>query len=199
MPIIPTVAKEAQNSGGKSWAGTRARVQRLRDGKLFGGWILRDVSGGISVAMTGHKLEVGDVCSIQSFGWHSRVTRGICILVTDEEVSFRLEGQEIVRASAFEPRVSRKNLMAMIRTADALIPAEVCDISPNGLSLACDRKIGKGETLLLNIRVGDDVLRISVIVANVRTEDEQTRLGVKITGMNTADYDTWQALFEKIA
>ncbi len=193
------VAGEDPNLRGKTWAGTRARVQRLSDGRLFGGWILREVDGGLSISLSSHALEVGDLCSIQSFGWHSRVTRGTCILVSDDEASFRLEGQEIVRASSFEPRVNSQNLMAMLRSGDALIPAEVQDVSPNGLSLTTEKCLQKGDSVLINIRLGDRVLRISGQVANIRANSGNFRLGIKIVGMSEADHALWQTMFEKIA
>jgi hypothetical protein len=194
---------------------TRCTFQRLRDARIFHGWVESLDDREITLRVGGDAvLTEGDEFVFQVFGFGQNLkfpgkltTRlsGTLVLGDHSSVSlcmFAMQGHISIINGDECARMSNQGMFALIKVDDVLIdpnPLEIADISKNGLGIVLPVELTKGAIANFQISsiVGEIILSAEVVNVRAAASPASFRHGFAIREMSRIDGLRWAQNFKR--
>ncbi|MBS1717151.1 MAG: PilZ domain-containing protein [Armatimonadetes bacterium] len=186
--------------------GTRARFQRLRDLKLFSGWVEKASNLELILLIDEpHPLVEQDQCNFQLFSEDSSaMVQGIVIkTVADmakgkDGILFRLTSQPRRLPAQEAPRYLVRNLEGFVDDLAGHIPFTVLDVSKNGLGLVTDFELFPKDEIAIKLlsAFGEIIMKGSVRYVRKVPKTGRFRAGVQVQGAERTDVSLWRQVVQ---
>lgn len=197
--------------GARDFVGARVRFQRVRDAKIFNGWIESFFGNTIEVSTsTEAPVEIGDEFRMEGFGHHISVVFNAKLesvatfdvlsagavraiegsnarIIEAKQVSFSLTVCSQVRFSVSEESVRMKvgEIFTRVKTSSGDVDGFVVDVGPTGIGTMLRSQLTKGDCVevVIATNLGD-----VKAMANVRySQPDRERKGLFRTGLMFTD------------
>ncbi len=210
----------------REFVGTRVRLQRYRDAKLFHGWV--DAFGEAILDVTTSTttpVEIGDQFHVETFGHdvsgtftaeiecvrpfdmlyggHVRTIGDSAIRLIDaKRATVRLGVTSVIRYSAGTEavRVRVEDLPATVSHDDEQFSARVIDIAPEGMGLAIPHVLEPGVEIDVTMSTPfGDIEGICVVRYCRRNleHDDENRTGIKFARIDRINDQRWQRFLKE--
>jgi PilZ domain len=184
----------------KHFFNTRARVQRIRDAKLFSGWV-RSFSGTTLVATLSREAQVtpGEtfVFQVQGPGSVAMFT-AVLELAFGMELTLNLISEVKFVKSDGTMRLLVEGMTGQLIYENYEIDVTILDLSENGAGVVTDEALEKGTGIQLVIDSPQGRVDCSgeVIYCRRLEVGNQYRIGMSIKPQNRVDTARWQRLLQ---
>lgn len=187
--------------------GTRIRIQRLRDAKLFSGWVEAATSGMVHLSVNqADALKVGDdlFCECHTF------SQRVVLQGTIDRVFGAGEMQRYSLRLTSAPKALNGSESPRFRTPCSPIDAThagsefggvLLDASVAGMGVALEVRVDRGETIALTIHTpfGDVSGECEVRWSRLETTEEGYRTGLLIKQMARESAEVWVRFVRAVA
>lgn len=183
----------------RTFRNTRARFQRLRDAKLFSGWI-RNFNGPTVVLTLARaaELQPGDEFMFQVFGHGTMAMfRAELSLQAGDQLTFQVIGPTQYRRSKEDMRLLADGITGVLTCDGFDIDVIFVDLSVKGAGVICGQQLTKGSAIELRIDSSQGpILCTGEVVYSKRMSlnDFQFRVGLSVTPRGRIDLARWQRL-----
>jgi hypothetical protein len=183
----------------RSFSNTRTRFQRLRDAKLFAGWVRNFARNTLIVTINKQvAMEPGEEFSFQVFGHgSSAVFRAALVVQCGDELTFAITDAVRLVKTHEEIRLLVEGVTGVLRYDGCETEVHMVDISPGGAGLLIPHMIQKDTKVDLTIDSPQGQILCEGIVRYCRAEDRvpgQYRVGMTLKPHNRVDVARWQRL-----
>ena len=203
------------------FVGTRCRFQRLRDAKLFNGWIEDFNSEKLDVSTSAEATaQVGEEFRFEGFGHHISVVftarieevglfdltgPGGSLSVVDGSSARMLESRRSTfrmtvcgplrfSASPESVRMQTPDLPIRIAFGASEVEGVAVDVSPNGIGVVSREEVKPGSTVAVQIATPTGPIRAQGLIRYCRKDTERDghfRFGVMFTEMGRIERPKW--------
>lgn len=211
----------------RDFVGTRARFQRMRDAKIFNGWIDNFFGNKLEVVTSSQfPVEVGDSFRFEGFGHHitmvfqcelesinaiDALTGGLETLIEGSNAKvlesygatfvLKVTGQIRFAASSEAVRIKVSNLPGSVLLGPKKIHAKAVDVSPGGLGMIVEEKIDVGTDVRVNLETNfgtlTGIFQVMYCVEDFRNAGYY-RSGFKIKEMDRIERPRWDRFMREI-
>ncbi|MCU0315241.1 MAG: PilZ domain-containing protein [Fimbriimonadaceae bacterium] len=211
----------------RDFVGTRARFQRLRDAKIFNGWIENFFGSKLDVVTTTETpVLVGDEFRFEGFGHHISVvfqaklegvgtfdmaSGGILTaiegsnakMIDASRVTLNLAVTSPIRyaASSESVRMMVNDIFSRILVHGSEIEGFTVDVAPNGAGLVTSGKVEPGETVIVIIDTNLGPVKAQAIVRYCRPDKERSgyyRVGLMFVDMGRIERPRWERFLREL-
>ncbi|HEY3780878.1 MAG TPA: PilZ domain-containing protein [Fimbriimonadaceae bacterium] len=181
----------------KHFFNTRARIQRIRDAKLFSGWV-RSFSGTTVVVTLNRDENVrpGEsfVFQVQGPGSVAMFT-AVLELAFGTELTLKLVSEVRFTKSEGSMRLLVEGMTGQLIYDEYELEVTILDLSENGAGVVTDESLEKGTGIQLIIDSPQGRVDCAGEVIYCRPlDDNQYRIGMSIKPQNRVDTARWQRL-----
>lgn len=184
------------------FTGTRTRFQRLKDAKLFSGWVRVFREDRLVVTVTrGSKALAGEQFAFQVFG-HSATAQFTATVTASvgDEISFSINGDFQLVKSTEKVRILTEGLNGALIINEQEFAVRIADLGQGGAGIMSTMPMEKGESTTLRIDYGQGPITCNGIVRYCRATDDMIfRIGLSLTPHNRVDVARWQRLLAEAA
>ncbi len=209
----------------EDFVGTRCRFQRLRDAKIFNGWINNYFGNAVEVAtLTDAPVEVGDEFRIEGYGNHISIvfnavlkdvgsldlktstflknTDGSSGHIEAKQVAFILEVSSVVRfSSSIEPiRLRVQNLESELIIGERVQKGFAVDISNSGAAIIIAKEVQKETACKLILETRQGKIAVLGTVRYCRKDasrPNQYRVGIMFLDFGRIERQRWERLLKE--
>lgn len=183
--------------------GARARLQRLRDAKLFTGWVSQVSPTHVSLKLNpGSQGDAGEKFFVQLFGHEqSLMFPAVLASVNAETATLAYDGEVKRVASSEEMRVLLdEDLKCLVKLGWFEAWASVLDVSFSGLGLKTTMPVERGEmaNITLPTVFGDIKGRGEVRYCRKMEEDGFHRVGIELEEFDRLNMAKWRRFHAKV-
>lgn len=211
----------------RDFVGTRARFQRLRDARLFNGWIENFFGNKVEVTTsTEFPVEIGDEFRFEGFGHHISVVFNAKLEAVHQVDLGDLSALQAIEGSNARILEARTSTLSLVVTNQARYAASsetvrvkvqdlytkvnwqmfaedgfVTDVSPMGVGLLLREKISVGEPVDVQIQTNLGLVKATGSVRHCRPERDRpgyNRLGVMFTDLGRLERPKWERFLKEI-
>lgn len=183
----------------ESFGGTRIRLQRLRDSKLFSGWIVGATSSRIEARIDSRTaVDLGDEFFVQAFGdANSAMFHAKTVGTSSRSASLDVLGDPRIVASSEDMRVLIDGLKCGAKLGWFECVTDVLDVSPHGIGIRLNVAVEKGEPIELSIVSLSGEIVVRGEVRYCRKQDSpisEFRIGISLFDMDRITGAKWNRL-----
>lgn len=213
----------------RDFVGTRCRLQRLRDAKVFNGWIESFFGTSLDVSTsTEASVQIGDEFRIEGFGHHIAVvmtarvedvgvldmlnssqlvevvegTNARIIEVRKSSLKFVVSGPLRFSASPESVRLLSPDLPVAIGAGPREVSGIAVDVSPNGMGCVSTEQIEPGSQVAVTVTTPGGSVRAQALVRYCRKDADRQghfRFGLMFTDMGRVERPRWEKFISEIS
>ena len=213
----------------RDFVGTRCRLQRLRDAKVFNGWIESFFGNRVDVSVsTEAAVHIGDEFRIEGFGHHIAVvmtakvedvgvldmlnstrlievvegTNARMIEVRKATLQLTVSGPLRYSASPESVRLLSPDLPVAIGAGPREVSAIAVDVSPNGLGCVSPEQIEPGSQVTVMVSTPGGQVRAQALIRYCRKDPDcqgHFRFGVMFTDMGRVERPRWEKFIAELS
>ncbi|MEZ5162872.1 MAG: PilZ domain-containing protein [Fimbriimonadaceae bacterium] len=211
----------------RDFVGTRARFQRMRDAKIFNGWIENFFGNKLEVATSSQvPVEVGDEFRFEGFGHHITMvfqceldsinaidvlTGGLETVIEGSNAKvlesygstfvLKVTGQIRFASSNEAVRIKVSNLPGSVLMGPKEVQAKAVDVSPGGVGMIVEEKLEIGSDVRMNLETNfgtlTGIFEVMYCVEDIRNAGYY-RTGLKIKDMDRIERPRWDRFMREI-
>lgn len=194
--------KSLNVNSSSAYATSRVRLQRVRDGVTFWGW-LRSQNTATATIRSDTTLPYAEedeyVLQVMT---GARVMSDRCHLlrVEDREVEVALRGEAKVSAPVTAPRAQVRSLLTTLRVQNREVLAQILDASETGAGLLSPISLHSEDLVRLEVRNGKDLVMVQGKVRYCRPAKEmgQFRVGLQLEAGDKLDTIQWGRVIQSM-
>lgn len=204
----------------QDFVGTRARFQRLRDAKVFSGWIENFHGQKLDVSCsTQFAVELGDEFRLEGFGHHIAITfnaklenianydilakgglsviegtNGRIIEATKTTLNLVITSPVKFTASPEAVRIAVQDYPTRIQVGSQDLTGNLADIGPNGIGVKLSTKIEPSVPVVLTIQTPYGPVRTQGVTKYCRIDPDRAelfRVGIMFTDLGRLERPRW--------
>ena len=213
--------------GARDFVGARVRFQRIRDAKIFNGWIENFFGNTIEVTTsTEAPVEIGDEFRMEGFGHHISVVFNAKLesvatfdvlsagavraiegsnarIIEAKQVSFALTVSSPVRfcASSESVRMKVGEIFTRVKAGGENVDGFVLDVGPNGLGTVLRSQLKKGDCVEVTIATNLGDIKAMANVRYSHPDKERKglwRTGLMFTDMGRIERPRWERFLKEV-
>ena len=192
------------------FVGTRARFQRLRDSKIYNGWIDQMAGNRVILGLTGtHLPTVGDEYRIEGFGHLVSV-----VFLAKLENTFSVEDQKTVDQAGNDVRLDflvasavrmvesnetvrykLKNVAVQVKSGEKIVPCLAIDASFSGIGLRCPEKMEPSCEVAMVVSTPLGNIVVTAVCKHCREDADEPgtfRAGFQFNEFGRVDRPKWE-------
>jgi hypothetical protein len=181
-------------------ARTRARLQRIRDLKLFDAkaMFIDEKYCQLQVSGAKEKFIMEDQFMVEVHGpKHKIIVTGIAVGIEDSSLRLRLNDNMKVLPQSEQARFTKKNFTCSIVLADGeKITGTVDDISEGGIGIILPDEVKVGTNISILVKYRTQVAQVTGLVKYCREYNDgigSLRIGCSLQPLERIDSNVWQA------
>jgi hypothetical protein len=183
--------------------GTRFRLQRLRDAKLFSGWISEIDASNAALKLNGRPaLDAGDKFFIQAFGEGQSITCQVEYLAgKPDRAIFKLHPPVKILQSTEDMRILVDGMKCNLKLGWFDAPGTLLDLSATGLGLQTSVPVERGETAEFSIIASVGEIIGSGEVRYCKAMDGVAgsyRVGLELAEFDRVNLAKWRRLLSQL-
>ncbi len=182
---------------------TRARIQRLRDAKLFGAWVSQLVGNRVLVRRSPDlECRPGDLFHFQLFGKDSSLLFPAEFVVETQDVLvFEIQKPPRQVASSESPRINVRGLIGRATVEASVIDLEIVDMSLEGMGALANEPIPQGTEVDIEVSGPPGTVTGKAHVRNCRETvvGGTYRIGFEVTAIDRTNQARWRSYFSEAA
>lgn len=211
----------------RDFIGTRCRLQRLRDAKVFNGWIDDFLGSSVDISTsTENHLEIGEEFRFEGFGHHISVvfngrlvechedfregawrtaaqgSTARVIEVTSTLLRLAVSGPVRYSASPESVRMLCPDLPIRIAYGSNEVQGIAVDVGPNGVGVLATEQIDPGTAIAAFIETPSGKVTAQALVRYCRTNSGRPgycRFGLMFTDMGRLDRPRWERFLKELS
>ncbi len=190
----------------RNYEGTRARCQRIRDAKLFSGWV-GEITDGYIAMTCDHvpEFEPLDQIAIEVYGHAQNLLMvGVFESVAGKQAQFRVVSSTRVIPAKENVRIHAGRLGVLcefVGPEGNLLEYRVVDVSKGGVGLEGSMGLPKGHVgeIRFDTEAGDVTATAEVRYCKLDEASREYRLGLRIEFSERVSRGRWLQLFSQVA